>query len=226
MAQLASGEEPRGWSLVWDFLRDKPIVAVVTTATLFLIHPKDFTDEVLAENWAGKAKPPRFLLESFLLCTVLAYVIPFDLWKHPELRTDLQKAFAILGDMTSYTIAFFASSGLAHLVLGRRKLPFVIAFFLFCYIQGSSSTAAYVVVAIASLYEPPDASILSLLLAILMIIFSLVVTVLGAVSVHRAYKPTPARFILAAVLGAVVFCAVYWAVEWIFSGISSRFPRG
>jgi hypothetical protein len=201
---------PKGWTLLWDFLRDKPVIGLFLTMAYFLIRPLRFTDEALSEDWKNKMSPPRFLLESYVLFLAMNLVTPFGtLWGDSKL-TAIQKAFEEGMQLTLIMLAGFAACFVAHLILNQGRMSFIHGFFLYCYIQGFAwivggicLIALYVATgkSMKAEWAPPfiafTGGIQNRAVVLSLVVFLLAIAMVGCVlaSVIRAYRPRWYRFL-------------------------------
>jgi hypothetical protein len=226
MTEQPKSETPQGWNLLWDFLRDKPIIDVFVTSGYFFLKPLKFTGEVIREDWTHKAKPPRFLVETYLLALVLILVTPWRILDEFDgSLTNTQKAFLTGAGAVGFFCSFFAASFIAHCILGRQRLPFIRAFFLFCYIQGTQLILAHVIVGLVWLLhgESPSQGAL-LFTALLEFILFLISIIYVIVPVARAYSPRWYRLVFSGVVALVVFIAINLGFSYVAEVISARFP--
>jgi hypothetical protein len=219
-------DNQKGWALLKSFLRDKPIVDALWTTAYFALHPLRFTDEVIAEDWTNKAKPPRFLIETLLLSLALLLLTPFSALYEPNpAQSALQQDFLKAARVVIFCIAFFAACGPAHLILGARRLPFIRALYLFCYVQGASLFFAYLVGSTILLIQGQSPSSAGLLVGSIVLLF------LGAVAlvwvllpIRRAYDAPWYKILLAAAAGLPVYLAVAIGLARLSELIASRLP--
>jgi hypothetical protein len=235
----AKAKEPEGWALLWEFLREKPIIGLFLTLGYFLVRPLRFTDEVVREDWEHKMPPPRFILESYVLLVAVTLVTPFGSLLIESEMTAFQKGFEQCLQVTSILFAFFVASLVAHWVVNRGRLPFIRAFFLFCYLQGFLwVVCVFILIALSlvagkyTITESPAfgmtfehenrARVLSIIAALLEL------TMFGYVfaSVVRAYRPQWYRLV-AALMVYFVSTAVFAGAFGFCTGyISARFLTG
>lgn len=226
MSGNTSIDRPKGWDLLKSSLRDMPIVDAIWTIGYFFAHPLKFTDEVLAENWKNKAKPLRFLIETQLLSLALLLITPWRLLfeQSPEQST-IQHGFIQVADTVGFCIGFFAACAVAHPILGSKRIPFIRAFYLFCYIQGAQVLFAHLAVSTVWLIHgeaPTRAGFIGGLIAELL--FFAISIPYSLVPVRRAYGSPWYRIVLASLSALLVCLVVALAFSELAGAIAHRFP--
>ena len=100
----AADSASRGWALIWDFLRDKPIIGSLFTAAFFFRHPKQITRDAIAERWGNHLKPPRFLIESYAVCLCILPVTPFKDLISGSVIGDNRRHFLLFANVIAYAV--------------------------------------------------------------------------------------------------------------------------
>ncbi len=221
-----SPNDAKGWAIVWDFLRTKPLFDASVTTVYFFLHPLKFTDEVVQGDWSMKAKPPWFLVETFILACVLRLVTPWQIIDEaPSTYTSAQKQFYEATDLTSSVIAFFAASFIIHSILGRSRIPFVSAFFVFCYINGTTLFASHLIVALSWLVTGSQPSSIFLLWSgIIEITLALAFLYYFLAPVIHLYHPRWYLIVIACFCGFITFGAIGVSLSYLSDMIISCFP--
>jgi hypothetical protein len=228
----------KGWALLWDFLKEKPLIGLFVTMAHFLIRPLRFTDETVREDWKNKMSPPRFLVESYVLLLVVILASPFGTLSGESNLATIPKAFEECMDVTCVLLAFFAGCFVAHLILNQARMSFIRAFFLFCYLQGFLwIIVAFFLIALSVVagkymnvdWNPPfitftDESHQRRAAVVVIIALSLEAAVVGYVwsSIIRAYRPRWYRFLGAFLAFFLSTAAFSYVLGYCVGYISAR----
>jgi hypothetical protein len=137
--------EQKGWGLVLDFFREKPLIGALFTAASIFHRPMDFIAEVAKEDWSGKTKPVDYFFQSYL--TWVAAICLTPMRSEFNGRYALRSLFLLFG--------LIAAFGVAHRILGWQKTKPVHSVFVLCYIHGTQFLLAGIVPAAYWVFQPP-----------------------------------------------------------------------
>ena len=216
----------KGWALIWDYLRDKPIIGSLFTAALFFWSPKQITDDAIAERWKNKLKPPRFLIESYLICMCILAVTPFKDIIAGDFVGDTKRHFMQFANVIAYACSVFGGAMVLHFTLNKKHRSAVQAFFAFCYLQGATLLLQYTsVLPPLLIFGMTPTKSLAIALAVTGIPVTIAIFIYTVIVVAELYRPKWYRLILGLLAGFTALVVMLFCFTCLSRGIATRLPN-
>ncbi len=214
----------KGWALIWDYLKDKPIIGSLFTAALFFRHPKQTTNDAIAEHWKNKLTPPRFLIKSFLICLGIWAVTPVkDLL---SLLGDTRRHFLQFADVIAYACSVFGGAMALHFTLNRKHCSAIHAFFAFCYLQGSTILLINIsVLLIFFIFGVTPTNSMAIASFVILPSVEIASCIYVVIVVDELYRPKWYSLILGLLAGLTGFVVIGFCLTMLATGIAARLPK-